>query len=270
MIRILTGVLAVLLIVPQAGAQGSARRERQRDSSFRWTGTIPEGQWLRVRNLNGEITVEAASGNQVEVTAVKSWRRGDSADVRFETQKDGGSVTICAIWFDATCDEDGYHSDRRRDRDDEDRNSDVSVDFRVRLPRGVKILVSTVNGGLDIRGARAEVDAHTVNGSIDASTSAGPINARTVNGTITARMTTLPSTDDMEFATVNGDITVEVPASFDANVRMTTVNGKLSSDFPLTVSGRMSPQRLRATIGKGGRELSFHTVNGSVELRRVD
>jgi hypothetical protein len=269
MTRMLTAALALMLVAPHADAQQSSRRERQRDTTFRWTGSIPRGQWLRVRNLNGEITVEAASGNQVEVTAVKSWRRGDAEDVRIETQKDGSSVTVCAIWFDATCDEDGYHSEGR-DRDGENRNNDVSVDFRVRLPAGVKILVSTVNGGLDIRGARAEVDANTVNGGIDASTSAGPINARTVNGSITARMTTLPSTDDMEFSTVNGDITVEVPASFDADVRMTTVNGKIVSEFPLTVSGRLSPQRLRATIGKGGRELSFHTVNGSVELRRVE
>ena len=74
---------------------------------------------------------------------------------------------------------------------------------------------------------------------------------------------------DLEFSTVNGSITVELPERLDADLRMTTVNGTLSSrDYPLTVTGRFSPQNLRATIGKGGTRLSFSTVNGNVELRK--
>jgi len=48
------------------------------------------------------------------------------------------------------------------------------------------------------------------------------------------------------------------------------VNGSISSDFPLTVSGKLSPRHIRATIGSGGRELRLHTVNGSIELRKLD
>jgi hypothetical protein len=49
---------------------------------------------------------------------------------------------------------------------------------------------------------------------------------------------------------------------------MSTTNGRVSSDFPLTVSGRIDPRRLRATVGNGARRLRLHTTNGNVELRR--
>jgi DUF4097 and DUF4098 domain-containing protein YvlB len=71
---------------------------------------------------------------------------------------------------------------------------------------------------------------------------------------------------DLEFETVNGGIEVYVPDGLDAEVDMRTVNGGVTSDFPLTVTGRINTRHIRATIGKGGRRLEFRTVNGSVKL----
>jgi DUF4097 and DUF4098 domain-containing protein YvlB len=72
-----------------------------------------------------------------------------------------------------------------------------------------------------------------------------------------------------EFSTTNGTITVSLPASVNADVDMRTVNGHLSSDFPLTVEGSFSPRRLHATLGKGGPTLRLSTVNGSIRLRKL-
>jgi DUF4097 and DUF4098 domain-containing protein YvlB len=51
-------------------------------------------------------------------------------------------------------------------------------------------------------------------------------------------------------------------------VHASTVNGGISTDFPLTVQGRFGPKRLNGRIGDGGRTLSLTTVNGEIELRR--
>jgi hypothetical protein len=51
-------------------------------------------------------------------------------------------------------------------------------------------------------------------------------------------------------------------------VRAETLNGDLISDFPLVVSGRFGPRRLRGTIGQGGRTLELGTVNGTIRLRK--
>jgi DUF4097 and DUF4098 domain-containing protein YvlB len=74
--------------------------------------------------------------------------------------------------------------------------------------------------------------------------------------------------DELEFETVNGAITVEMPASTNANVRAETLNGSISSDFPLTVNGRFGSRRLQGTIGSGGKDLRLKTVNGRIRLRR--
>src|SRR5450432_100245 len=109
----------------------AAAQQRQTDASFNWSGKIPAGRWIRIRNLNGSITVGQASGDNVEVTATKQWRRGDPAVVRFETRKSGPgdeSVMICALWGDRpSCDDRNHdsHDDRAT------RNNDVSVEFRV-------------------------------------------------------------------------------------------------------------------------------------------
>ena len=62
---------------------------------------------------------------------------------------------------------------------------------------------------------------------------------------------------------------MELRASVNADVDMRTVNGRISSDFPLTVEGSFSPRRLHATLGKGGPTLRLSTVNGSIRLRKL-
>jgi Toastrack DUF4097 len=261
--RYFATALLLTLAAPAAPAQ-----ERSSRSDFSWEGQVPAGRWLYVRNLNGAIRVSKASGDRVEVTAEKHWRRGNPEDVRIEMRKVGtDDVIICAYWNNNTdCDEDGYRSHRNNDGW-RDHDNDVSVDFTVHLPAGVKLATSSVNGALRIDGATAEIDANTVNGGITASSSGGPVSAHTVNGNIDVRMRET-GTEDLEFETVNGSIDITVPENFDAEVDLRTVNGRVSSDFPLTLSGRINPRHIRATIGKGGRRIKFSTVNGSVDLRK--
>jgi putative adhesin len=249
------------LLAPAAQAQ---------TKDFSWDGRITGGHWLYVRNLNGAIRVEKATGDRAEVTAVKRWRRGDPDDVRIEMRKIGPreeDVIICAYWPSrrSRCDEDGYNHESSSGWN---RNNDVSVEFTVRLPEGVKLVVSTVNGAVRVDGATSEVEASTVNGGVEATSSGGPVRASTVNGDVDVHMRSL-GTGDLEYSTVNGSVTVDVPADVDAELDMRTVNGSVSADFPITLTGRINPRHIRATIGKGGRRIKLETVNGSVRLRKA-
>ena len=263
----LAAVAALGALAMPVAAQQSAGTTSN-GNTFDWSGAIPAGSWLRIANLNGSIDVEPASGNTAEVHGEKKWREGDPSMVRFVVAKDGDNVTVCALWHeDDSCDEDGYHS--RGHHGDNDHN-DVSVKFTVKLPRGVRVQANSVNGALDIAGASAEVVAHTVNGRIDAASTSGPVDAETVNGSIHVRMDAIPAnTEDLEYSTVNGSVTLEVPPSFSGELEMETVNGSLQSDFPVTMQGRFNPRHLRAKIGEGGPTIRLKTVNGSVELRKL-
>ena len=59
-----------------------------------------------------------------------------------------------------------------------------------------------------------------------------------------------------------------LPAGLSTEVKARTVNGDISTEFPLTVVGRFSRKQLDGSIGGGGRTLELHTVNGGIALRQ--
>lgn len=236
------------------------------DSEFRWTGRLAADKEIEIKGVNGDIRALAATGREVEVTAIKRGRRSDPSEVRIEVVEHDDGVTICAV----------YPSEGSRRLNScesgsggrmSTRDNDVVVDFVVRVPAGVSFVGRTVNGDVDAEGLASDVEAVSVNGGVSVATS-GTAEAETVNGSITATIGRADWQGAARFETVNGGITLTLPAGLDADVEAETVNGDISSDFPLTIKGRFGPRRLNGTIGKGGRELALKTVNGSIRLKR--
>jgi hypothetical protein len=235
-------------------------------SDFRWSGALPHGQTIEIRGVNGDVRALPASDGTVRVEATKSARRDDPGSVRIEVVEHADGVTICAV----------YPTPASARRDNQCRpggggqsvqNNDVRVDFVVRVPAGVVLTASTVNGGVEAEGLHSDVRASTVNGGVRVSTS-GFAQASTVNGSVVARLGQNQIPGRASYSTVNGSVTLEMPAGLNAELRASTVNGSIDSDFPITVQGRMSRRSLRGTIGAGGPQLDVSTVNGSIILRQ--
>jgi hypothetical protein len=249
-------IAAAGLVVPA----GTAAAQNE----FHWKGKLAAGKTIEIRGVNGEVRAVAGAG-EVEVSAVKSAHRSDPDEVKIQVVEHPDGVTICAV----------YPSDGRRENDchpggddhTSTHNNDVRVDFTVHVPAGVRFSGNTVNGAVEAANLASDVEARTVNGGIRISTS-GEAEATTVNGSIVAAMGRSTSSAGLEFTTVNGGITLELPATLAANVRAATVNGDIETDFPLTVVGKFGRHNLRGTIGGGGRQLALTTVNGSIRLHK--
>jgi putative adhesin len=234
---------------------------------FNWKGRIASGKRLEVKGVNGDVRAVAASGGEAIVTAAKHAHRSDPDEVEIRVVEHEDGVTICAVYptprharRENSCEPgDRWHSSTE--------DNDVTVDFEVQVPAGVQFTGSTVNGEMSVEGMKADVKASTVNGSVRVTTT-GLAEASTVNGSVYVEMGRANWTDDLEFSTVNGRITLLLPDKLDTEVRASTVNGEIESDYPLTISGRFGPRRLRGTIGNGGRTLNLSTVNGEIRLKK--
>ena len=272
--------LAVLLAAPVLGAQ----QQYGRDSDvWRWDGRVDAGHWMNVFNVNGSVDFAPSADNMVHLVAEKRSNGREMDDIHYEVVQVEGNVTICAIWNNSSRCEDGGVQSFHRNGDNENHSN---VRFTVQVPRSVRVgahsvngavsardvgsevKATTVNGGVRVRNATGPVWATTVNGGVDVNTSTGPVTAETVNGNVDARMASLQGEDDMTFKTVNGSVSIYVPARFDAKFRFDTVHGGIDSDFPMTLSGRWGPRHASGTIGSGGRDIRASSVNGSIELRK--
>src|SRR5438046_7286806 len=230
MLALLPAVATLALVPREAGAQGE----------FHWKGKVAPGKAIEIKGVHGDDRAEAGSGD-MEVSAGKHARRSDPDEVKIGVVQHGDGVRVCAV----------YPSAGRRDNSCEAgddghmnvRDNDVTVDFPVRVPAGVRFLGKTVNGEVEAAVGSSDVEATTVNGSIRISTT-GYAEAQTVNGEIVASLGRATWSDALEFRTVNGGITLDLPAGLSTEVRAKTVNGDIQTDFRLMVTGRLGPRRL--------------------------
>jgi hypothetical protein len=177
-------------------------------SDFRWSGRIADGKAIEIKGVNGGIEAGPATGNEVEVVAIKTARRDDPDSVEIKLVEHAGGVTICSVYpssWSGRLNECAPGDAGRMDS----RDNDVNVEFEVRVPAGVRFVGRTVNGGIQIAGLTADVEAYTVNGGVKAQ-SKGLVRAETVNGSLSAALGDADWTGALHFSTVNGSLTVEL------------------------------------------------------------
>jgi len=268
-------VVSTALLVALMGSSGSpsaakdvgrtGARRVYSDVDFEWSWRLAAGKTIEIKGVNGDIDASPSSGAEVEVTAKKHARRSDPREVKIEVIEHQGGVTICAVYpgrwgerNDCTPGERGHSHVH---------DNDVVVDFRVRVPAGIRFVGRTVNGEIYAAKLKGPVEGYTVNGSVSVSTE-DIARATTVNGSLSVKVGASSWNDELEFSTVNGGITVTFPNQLSAAVDAETVNGDITTDFPLEVRGkRFGARHLTGRVGNGsGGDLSLSTVNGSIRL----
>jgi Toastrack DUF4097 len=233
---------------------------------FEWTGRVPNGGSLEVKGINGPIIVELASGDEARITAQTRGRRSDPSTVRIEMVEHEGGLTFCAVYpTPSRARRENWCGPGSSGQMNTERN-DVQVRFVVELPEGVSFSGRTVNGGLEAIELKSDVSLVTVNGDVTVSTS-GAAEATTVNGSIDASIGERALGHDLEFTTVNGSVSLDVPDDLNAALDASWLNGGLDSDLPITLEGRTHRRSIRGTLGDGGATLKISTVNGSIEIR---
>lgn len=263
--RLVPAFTAALLL----GAGGCHTPSHTDPNAFAWSGSIPEGGWLRLRNVTGSIVVAPTTERTVSVQGIARWS-GRRMPVRFAQAGSPNDVVICTMYGDDGSCGASYEpgKSRRSHLSFLGLGGNTSVQYIVRLPAGVRIDANTVSGAVRVASNGGDVLARTVNGSVSVAATRGAVNATSVNGSVKVSLDSLATPGAIHLETVNGSVEAELPAPLDATLSMETVNGSLTSEFPVAASGAADKHELHGTIGAGGREVRLNTVNGSVKLLR--
>ena len=225
-----------------------------------WTriSTIAPGGTVEVVNLNGPIVVEAASGPQVEIRATRVAKAKSDADAR---------ELLRTVEIQETVAADRVAVRTVRGRGNVSRS--VHVEYRVRVPPGIRVSVKTDGGGIGLYDVNATVAATITNGGVRGTNVSGAVSARIVNGGILLDMAHVAGPVDLQ--TVNGSIRLDIPPDVNAAVDAHAVNGNVAMGDGLKVeTSSRSRTRIAGTVNGGGPLISVSAVNGGIRLRVRD
>jgi hypothetical protein len=239
----------------------------QTGGDFHWDKALPAGNEVSIHNINGDIKVTPSTTGRVSIVGIKRGSGRDFDRIKAEVQETSHGIVVCVVRedVDSYCDDRGVHM-----HGDHDWNN-VRMDLEVAIPANLTVSAGSVSGNVAITGANGDVEATSVSGDIRlARLHASSVNAHTVSGDVEVQVDAFTGRGDLSFKSVSGDVTLEVPNGFDADISMSTVSGDMNSDFPVTLgNGRMSHRRIEARIGNGGRRLDVSTVSGSLRLKKA-
>lgn len=261
-----------LFIVGAALSTAACGHRAHEDNPFRWTSQLPPGTVVHLRDGLGSITVRRASGPEAVVSGMRQWRRGRAPDVNFAITQDGKDYYICAMWRGSgKCAEHGYRGRRSGGFltifSLFHRSSDASAQIIAELPPNVAVDARTTTGTVQIDGITGGVTARATNGTVQAWNVSGPLSLSATNGNVRVTADSLAPTDSVILTTTNGTVRAELPPGLQGAFDLSTVNGSVSSDFPIpsATSGRVG-RHLEGQIGQSNRLVKLRAVNGTVTL----
>jgi DUF4097 and DUF4098 domain-containing protein YvlB len=159
------------------------------------------------------------------------------------------------------------------------------VSIVARIPRRADLELSTVNDGeIIVRDVSGTLQLENANGPITATNITGSVIAESLNEAINIAFAGISTNGATALSSLNGDITVALPANAGAEFRIDTAEGEIESDFELDVkpskatierseTRRGASVRVEnavvATVNGGGPVIKVTTLNGNVKIGKT-
>ena len=257
-------LLAGVLVASGCDYHHERRFSDEKSVTINKTWPAKEIENIRIAEVDGSINVEAVP-NATEISLVAVAK----GDLELNPQKDNQGL------FETEVDGDTLRIGRREKKRKGfrigflwDRN-DMRIQYTLKVPPTVSLDANTVNGRIVTRGMEGETEATSVNGTIDVEVSgAKELSATTVNGRVKAKFT--KSFQGARFRTVNGGVEAFLPQQASFTVDLAQVNGDFEAAFPLSIHSHPGRRRVSGEVNGGQHELKIVTVNGDVELARLE
>jgi Putative adhesin len=222
--------------------------------------------------MNGFIHVTGGTGSEIQVTVEKRMRADSKSDlenarkeVKLEMTQEGNSVKL-------------YEDSPDRHDGSWHRHYSVTFECEVQVPSGATLDLLTMNGAIEVKNSTGDYKVKTMNGKVEMDEIGGNGTLETMNGSVHVAFARNP-TKESSFHTMNGSIDLYFHSDPDADFNLETMHGGVYADFdvttlPTTVKGEISGNRfvyradgkMKVRAGKGGPQISLHTMNGAIRL----
>ncbi|MCG5211870.1 DUF4097 family beta strand repeat-containing protein [Streptosporangium soli] len=222
-IVIVGALLGSGLLLTGCGLENIAAADSEEVVDYEITEKVAE---LRVRSGSGEIVVSETDRSGIRVTETMHWRGDDKPKTKHPVVAE--TVTLS---YDCPT-RVGWNS--------------CSVDYKVEVPKTMKVDVETGSGTITLRALTGQLTANTGSGDIEAgSLGSKKAFAETGSGNVTLKFTTAP--EDVELETGSGDAAVTVP---DGSYAVSTETGSGEERVEVT-NEKSAPNKLVLTTGSG-------------------
>ena len=234
---------------------------------------------LLVDNIQGFVHVTGTGGSQVQVSIEKHIYADSSEamaeakrDIKMDMSQQGNFVRLYEDGPFRTANGTNYRGESYY-------GYRVVFDCDVQVPYDTLLVLKTVNhGDIQVKKTTGDYDIHGLNGGIEMADVSGSGLVSTLNGKVKVTFSRNPS-KATQFKTLNGSVDVYFQNGLNADLKFKKLNGGIYTDFevtalPQTVAGGSSNGKfvyrsgrtMAGRAGKGGPELSFDTLNGSIRL----
>ena len=266
---------------------------------FQKSYSLAEGNKVGIKNVAGDVLVRGYDGSIIIVTAYKEGRDRDRLTIEdFSTQS---SVDVRVKYpQDCNCEASiRFEVMVPRLINYNDDFSTVAGDLKIDDLRGM-IRAENVSGIILMRNVSGTMYASSFSGDvlIERATETvtpsngrsngrwrrgyrryfpgdqpvGSVLAKSISGNVKVTLVQLvnSSLNQMEFSSLSGNVDVRMPDNLGADVEMSTLIGKVETDFPLTVVKNEIGLggSARGRLGDGSRSLKITSTSGNVSLRK--
>lgn len=245
---------------------------------------------LSLNNTNGNVVVEGCEGAALTLCAVKKVKAHSDEEarealnaIRIVVSEEKPALRIAT---------DASELKPRRE---------YSVNYQVRVPKGMAVSVETANGNVTTSNTSAETtvrskngnvhasqiggkasgqstngnvriedvngpaDGRSANGNVELLNVAGPVSGAAMNGNVRASTTRWESGYEARLHSVNGNVNLQAPEGVSAQVTASVQNGKVHCELSVKTSVQ-TRTKLEGTIGTGEGVIDLRTTNGNVRI----
>jgi len=292
-----TFLLSALLVAAAMPASAQSRRDRDEDyqSSIDTTFAFDKRGTVSMSLGSGEIIVRAWNRDQIQIRArsERSVVRMDATptrvsldlsrprggDTRFEvTVPVGVRVSARATNGDISI------TGTKGGVEAKSQSGDLHIEDVAEM-----IDLGTFSGDITARGLSGNIDVSAISGDVELSDIKGDVEATSVSGDIDLRNIvaryvrakstsgdvsydgTIDTTGRYELGSHSGSVYLVIPQTTGALLTVSTYNGAIESDFPITLKpgehGIGTTKRFTFAIGKGDARISAESFSGDITIR---